>query len=522
VQFLFVRPLVNNTLIYYRYTVHGLKIKDLRVWVVVPKLFNSKPNTPNTLFFVELVWTAKEDPMKTEEISSLSISGLTELESDSETEDDSDFTQLRAENVVADSGGRFGDPLKHHRFSMFKEGQFSDFKLTWNDETFLLHRCILFSESTHFQSLFSTDWKDAVEGNLKRNDISERAVETFLQFIYTGLITEANFGQLLIELYYLSVYFQVGKLNRFCSENFQRFLTVDTMKPVLTWRFLQNDLKAQDNLADFIARNYEKLVADHFSFHIVGKTVVLKVLQRIAAKQKCSWDFLSDSNHCLGEIIREPSTHPQYSLLLNGKYSDVKIKLAHLEYQLHKCVLFAESGYFQTFLKSDWKESNSGEITISGKEISQNSFEVFLAFLYTGFITEKSLETSLFELYDLSDYFQVHRMKILVLERFKEYLTLKTAEYFLTCVRDREISELKGRMADYLAAHFMDLLKIDFPFHKVGKIMLQRMFKRIAAIEPVMRRTHSVPNQTVYLPVYSQEQCGEKIMEDEDSEIPDF
>jgi hypothetical protein len=110
-------------------------------------------------------------------------------------------------------------------------------------------------------------------------------------------------------------------------------------------------------------------------------------------------------------------------------------------------------------------------------------------------------------------------MKILVLHGFEKYLTNTTAESFLTCIRDREIFELKGRMADYLAAHFMELLKIDFPFHKVGKIILQRMFSRVAAHLPGFRR--SFPSSIRISSVYSQGQLVNPITED-DSEIPDF
>jgi hypothetical protein len=222
-----------------------------------------------------------------------------------------------------------------------------------------------------------------------------------------------------------------------------------------------------------------------FLFYKIGKTVILKVLKSIAAAQKRAWKFSSIPTGDLGVNIGQPSTHPLYNLLLNGNYSDFKIKLNNVEYQLHKCILFVQSGYFQSFLKSDWKESSSGEITIPGNDISKKSFEVFLAFLYTGYMTEKDLETYLFELYDLSDYFQVQPMKFLVLNGFEKYLTNITAESFLKCIRDREIYELKGRMADYLAAHFMELLKVDFPFYKVGKIILQLMVSRTAAYVPI-------------------------------------
>jgi hypothetical protein len=63
-----------------------------------------------------------------------------------------------------DQGGRIGDPLTYHRRGMFKEGQFSDFKLIWNTQVIPVHKCILFSESGHFRELISGEWKNSQQG----------------------------------------------------------------------------------------------------------------------------------------------------------------------------------------------------------------------------------------------------------------------------------------------------------------------------------------------------------------------
>jgi hypothetical protein len=63
-------------------------------------------------------------------------------------------------------GGRIGDPTRHQRYITFKNGEFSDFKLTWNEKTYRTHRCVLFSESIYFQKRFESDWKDATEGQV--------------------------------------------------------------------------------------------------------------------------------------------------------------------------------------------------------------------------------------------------------------------------------------------------------------------------------------------------------------------
>jgi hypothetical protein len=112
-------------------------------------------------------------------------------------------------------------------------------------------------------------------------------------------------------------------------------------------------------------------------------------------------------------------------------------------YSLRKCVLFTESLYFRTLFSSNWKEFDSGDAGLGGTGISKDVFEDFLFFLYTNLIPEEKLTKNFFQFYDLSDYFQVNSLKMLVLNGIKKVLTFDNAESFLTPIRERNSPELK-------------------------------------------------------------------------------
>jgi hypothetical protein len=427
---------------------------------------------------------------------------------------DNEVEQAADEILERDLGGRIGDPLKHQRHTMFKEGQFSDFKLIWNAQVISVHKCILVSESGHFRDLFSGEWKTSQQGviDIPGNEVTNKTIEAFFHFLYTNLITSADLQEGLHELHDLSIYFQVKKLTLFCEANIQKCLTAETAETFLSWRFSYP--KYQKTLSNFIAASFKSLSCKNFPFHKAGKTVVTQFINKIAANVP-NYDWINpDSATVLEPGIGKPLKHPHYEMYENGTYSDFKISWNGTEYALHKCVLYAESLYFQTLLASSWKESDSGEVTVPGKGITKKGFDNFLVFLYTGFILELDLKENLFELYYLSDYFQVASLKELVLKAFKKYLNDSNAEMYLENIHCCNASELKGIMAYFLASRFKQLVEKQFPFHKLGKIILSKFLQRLSVTngtgyEPGITGTWYPPESTA-------------VITEEDEEIEDF
>jgi hypothetical protein len=85
-----------------------------------------------------------------------------------------------------------------------------------------------------------------------------------------------------------------------------------------------------------------------------------------------------------------------------------------------------------------------------------------------------------FELSDLSDYFQVQNLTKLLLKGIKSYLTSELAGKFLLGIRERNLVRLRSFMVSYIMTNFRELVQAEFPFHKMGKIMLTKVFKGLA------------------------------------------
>jgi hypothetical protein len=435
---------------------------------------------------------------------------------DINTEEEEFRNETRDFKPEKDFGGGIGNPLSHRRYTAFKEGQFSDFNLIWSGKNYSVHKSVLSSECGYFRAKFRcpdlNGWVATVV-NIPDSTISDEAIEVFLCFLYTSLVSQTNLERYFFELYDLSLYFQAKKLTTICAKNLPDLLNAEIAQALLLSSRARSDSIIQQTLVIFIAENYRDLTDRDFPFHKTGKTMLLQIFKHIHTK---SHVLTRNVQTNLGAKIRNPSDHTHFQMLRNGNYSDFTLKWNRKEYSLHKYVLYSESLYFKTLFSSEWMETNARvyELILPKKEVSRKAFFDFLSFLYTGFITEENLLMSLFELYDLADYFQVVSLKELVSLCFMKYLTDETAEIFLKCIQERDLTAFKGIMANYVAARYFSLSKRNFPFHKVGKTMLSKIFERIVAIS----RT---PDSVKTITFYSVESISYPEGED-DEEIEEF
>jgi hypothetical protein len=287
-----------------------------------------------------------------------------------------------------DLGGRIGDPFTHHRYLAFKKGRFTDFKFTLNGKSYPVHKCILSAESSYFQELFNSRWKDVTEGTMgsaAADTTPDKAVEVFFHFLYTALITENDLKQFLFELYSLSVRFKAKKLERFCSASLSKYLSVESVTAFMPWIRVHNDLKLQESLViivDFIGGYHRTLVGKNFPFHKAGKTVLLQAFKKITQiiTSRIAYNgyksLTCNAPKSLGTLIGDPCLYPQFDLLQrkNNTFSDFSIKYNEKVYLLNKYVLFPESLYFQTLLESNWKE------VFRGKRFLKNPLKSFFRF----------------------------------------------------------------------------------------------------------------------------------------------
>jgi hypothetical protein len=169
-----------------------------------------------------------------------------------------------------------------------------------------------------------------------------------------------------------------------------------------------------------------------------------------------------------------------------GNYCDFALNWNGSNYSLHRCVLSSESLYFQTLFNSEWKESNSGQLNLPQEtSISKEAFEVFLVYCYTQLITKETLVDFFFELRELSDYFQVQNLTKLLDKGIKSFVTTETAGKVLITIRERGLVELHSFMVKYIVDNFRELVRVGFPFHRMGKNMLTKVLKKLTSDETI-------------------------------------
>jgi hypothetical protein len=184
----------------------------------------------------------------------------------------------KKEEIFRDLGENIGNPATHHLYSMLREGNFSDYKLIWNEKVYTVYKVVLFSESLYFQALFSVQWEETGSRQLilPNNDFSNGAVEAFLAVLYTTKIRSADLKEHILELYFLSDYFQVRTLKDLVMKGITKCLTVENAHLFLPVIRTYHAHFLQEDLTSFIATNNNGLLISEFPFHKLGKDMLLR------------------------------------------------------------------------------------------------------------------------------------------------------------------------------------------------------------------------------------------------------
>lgn len=95
--------------------------------------------------------------------------------------------------------------------NLFETGSHSDFTFKAQDKEYRVHKCILASQSTIFDEMFSIGAESAAEVR----DFSQEAFEEFLRYFYTKTVPSEEIASELLEL---AVEYDVPDLKRQCEE----------------------------------------------------------------------------------------------------------------------------------------------------------------------------------------------------------------------------------------------------------------------------------------------------------------
>jgi hypothetical protein len=309
-------------------------------------------------------------------------------------------------------------------------------------------------------------------------------------FLYTGLVSIESLKEYLFELYDLSTHFEVKALRNACIQELYDSLSMNNVETYLSHVSTRtHDLHLATMYAAYIADHVRELVRKDFLFHKIGKVMLPLVFKRLGDID----DHYSRINYriCAKPLkdpkdIGNPEDHCEYRMFKEGNYSDFALNWNGSNYSLHRCVLSSESLYFQTLFNSEWKESNSGQLNLPQEtSISKEAFEVFLVYCYTQLITKETLVDFFFELRELSDYFQVQNLTKLLDKGIQSFVTTETAGKVLITIRERGLVELHSFMVKYIVDNFRELVRVGFPFHRMGKNMLTKVLKKLTSDETI-------------------------------------
>jgi len=93
--------------------------------------------------------------------------------------------------------------------------EFADVTISCHDKVFDCHKIILASRSAVFRSMFSSNMKEEIAGNVKIENMAPEVLENMLLYIYTG--TAPCIDRLAKELLAASEQYQIEKLKALCE-----------------------------------------------------------------------------------------------------------------------------------------------------------------------------------------------------------------------------------------------------------------------------------------------------------------
>lgn len=177
---------------------------------------------------------------------------------------------------------RFGNPKRHHLYSMFESGSYSDFTIGYGDTDFPVHKCILSAGNLYFQSMLNNHWKESNRCEIIPPEATTiDAFRTVLIYLYTGLIEKEILSVHLLELFELATYFQVESLRDLILTELEGMMNLDNATEFLGYYDRHGD---DDQLSEiivrFIALNSYELARRNFPFHLLKADMLTEVFIR--------------------------------------------------------------------------------------------------------------------------------------------------------------------------------------------------------------------------------------------------
>eukprot|EP01100_Stratorugosa_tubuloviscum_P010493 TRINITY_DN450_c1_g1_i1.p1 TRINITY_DN450_c1_g1~~TRINITY_DN450_c1_g1_i1.p1 ORF type:complete len:781 (-),score=362.26 TRINITY_DN450_c1_g1_i1:1129-3471(-) len=166
------------------------------------------------------------------------------------------------------------------------------------------------------------------------------------------------------------------------------------------------------------------------------------------------------------------------NLILNKKFSDLTLLVAHDKISVHKAVLWARSEWFKTMLAGGFKENKLNEIRI--ESIDLEIFKSLIQFMYTG-DAEAAHSELVIPLLAIADMFLTKDLKFLCEETLTESLDLENCFYILSESDKYCARRLKRNTELFISSNWQKLKRNDQI--ELAKSQYPTIVKDIAQIE---------------------------------------
>ena len=171
----------------------------------------------------------------------------------------------------------------------WKDGYFNDVTIKVESEEIDASRMVLASCSFYFDRIFKTEMKEKAQSVIELEGISEKAVQTLIEFSYTGVIEISNRN--VLDILTTADYLQMNEPKRFCFEFLQSVITSDSCFAILTVATFHQHNQLKEDVLHFMKENFGDV---KFNLNVT-KTELITCVSKMKdnrAKESCIFDAI--------------------------------------------------------------------------------------------------------------------------------------------------------------------------------------------------------------------------------------